>query len=855
MSCISSASIEERGFTTGYVSSNDMPTSHMTLAGHLGIFLAALLPAMLVVALFSVAGWGDQTYLWLTSWGYKWWVPFATSIGLAVLLWVLDSRHWKGRMLYVRHTGVALIVVGIGMGCSLATRFYPFAPLLFGMSLIPSSILLVRMSLLRSVQAWRFFASLANSLVVVAALTAGYFLLWCLALLPPPSRVRTGWDVEWKNIWGGEVKEYWRHRLGCDPENRTATINDADCYDAAFLWWVLPLVVAIALGVFAVVSRLLARVLEPSALNPDAQSVKIFIGAVAVAGSGMYVAASIAAAGMGIAEVVLAGMVAVLAVACAVVAGALGWDRFAGMVAEMPFAKFMRSDESASEWLIALLLIVGAGPLAAYLGIKFTHQLLRHWLHSNRSSSSANSSDASARAPSSSLNFSQPPDGGGWFTKGTEERLEALRHRHWGSICMKVLILGVCYLALQVLVMKVVVVALSALNQSLEQTDIYLVMLIFLAVGILMFLCPIIPGPPIYVCAGVLLPWALMDDDERAATSGPAPPSFWLGVALASALATGLKFVAIVLQQELIGARLGRSVHVRAWCSINSTFMRSARCVLEEPAPLTWGKVAILCGGPDWPTSVATGIMGLNVGMMLLGSLPIVLLVVPSCLLGAFQLMGRRPGWDVASQLATTFAAGTQMAAMLGFATVIEAATTRHAARLAAMPFDEEVRRLDREQEALVAAWRACSDWRAPGFPPRAKLVLLVGDALVVVACLLTVVTNCFERLSVADRFSEPPLSGNALNVFVAPQGWLVVVASVAATAILLAYRAWLTRRAKETVALAHAEAEDAPPPLTAAISSTASSPGGPRGVVSGGGGGGGEPLEAESGGAAGAIQ
>ena len=152
---------------------------------------------------------------------------------------------------------------------------------------------------------------------------------------------------------------------------------------------------------------------------------------------------------------------------------------------------------------------------------------------------------------------------------------------------------------------------------------------VFLVVGILMFLCPIIPGPPIYVCAGVLLPWALLDDDERAATSGPAPTSFWLGVALASALATGLKFLAIVLQQELIGARLGRIVWVRAWCSINSTFMRSARCVLEEPKPPTWGKVAILCGGPDWPTSVLTGILGLSLTQMLVGTMPIFFLIAP----------------------------------------------------------------------------------------------------------------------------------------------------------------------------------------------------------------------------------
>ena len=49
-----------------------------------------------------------------------------------------------------------------------------------------------------------------------------YFALWTLALLPPPSRLRTGWDPHWSNVWGGEVKQYWRGRLGCAPFNASA---------------------------------------------------------------------------------------------------------------------------------------------------------------------------------------------------------------------------------------------------------------------------------------------------------------------------------------------------------------------------------------------------------------------------------------------------------------------------------------------------------------------------------------------------------------------------------------------------------------------------------------------------------
>jgi hypothetical protein len=41
--------------------------------------------------------------------------------------------------------------------------------------------------------------------------------------------------------------------------------------------------------------------------------------------------------------------------------------------------------------------------------------------------------------------------------------------------------------------------------------------------------------------------------------------------------------------------------------------------VLEDPKYLTTGKVAILVGGPDWPTSVTTGILGISLVPMLIG--------------------------------------------------------------------------------------------------------------------------------------------------------------------------------------------------------------------------------------------
>ena len=474
---------EGEPYATAYVPSPDSAPA-MPMIAHVGVFCSVLMPTLVVVACFSVEGWGDATYVTFVAYGYGWPVPFVVSGATLLLLWVLDARHWHTTtMLCFRNAGLLTACLGVGVGCSLATRVYPLAPLLFAMLFIPASILCVRFLALPAVPAWRYFLSLSHALFAVAALNFGYFLLWTLALLPPPSRLRTGWDPQWSNVWGGEVKEYWRGRLGCEPFNATALelgrAEDRDCYDAAFLWWSLPLIVVLAESLFALVIRLLGRVLEPSAANPEAQTVKIFSIAVSFAFVGIYVAASIAGAGTGLSEVVLTGFVGLLVVACAVVVGSLGWSRFAAMVMETPAAKSMASDASASEWLIALLLVVGALPLLCWLALKLLHQALRARLHRTTS-------------------FQQGPEGGHWFTRGTHERWEAMRHRHWGSICMKIAILGVGYLALQVLVMKVVVVFLSQLNQWLEPFSPLVVALVFALVGTSMFLCPIIPGerPP-----------------------------------------------------------------------------------------------------------------------------------------------------------------------------------------------------------------------------------------------------------------------------------------------------------------------------------------------------------------------
>ena len=55
---------------------------------------------------------------------------------------------------------------------------------------------------------------------------------------------------------------------------------------------------------------------------------------------------------------------------------------------------------------------------------------------------------------------------------------------------------------------------------------------------------------------------------------------------------------------DWIGGLLGKKVGVRSAVDVNSTAMKAIKIILTGKGCITRGKVLILVGGPDWPTSV-----------------------------------------------------------------------------------------------------------------------------------------------------------------------------------------------------------------------------------------------------------
>ena len=141
---------------------------------------------------------------------------------------------------------------------------------------------------------------------------------------------------------------------------------------------------------------------------------------------------------------------------------------------------------------------------------------------------------------------------------------------------------------------------------------------------------------------------------------------------------------------------------------INSPTTRAIKKILMVPG-LNLPKIVILCGGPDWPTSVTTGILKCNVFQMLLGTLPIIFLIVPTVMTGAFK--NKEQDGPIYATLSGIFMASTsvvQGGAMLLAGYYIQQARAKHFEELSKPDefFDKEVDELDRQSAAKAIVYK-----------------------------------------------------------------------------------------------------------------------------------------------------
>ena len=142
----------------------------------------------------------------------------------------------------------------------------------------------------------------------------------------------------------------------------------------------------------------------------------------------------------------------------------------------------------------------------------------------------------------------------------------------------------------------------------------------------------------------------------------------------------------------MIGEPLGSIVSVRAMVSPNSRIMKAINFLLRQPG-VTLAKVSIMCGGPDWPTSVLCGFLKLSLPNLLLGLTP-----VPDD--RAHHPHGRLPQPATASYnnlvpLMFLIVLFVQLVLGVGMMHYVNHAYRYHGDEIDAIPDDEEVKALE----------------------------------------------------------------------------------------------------------------------------------------------------------------
>ena len=205
---------------------------------------------------------------------------------------------------------------------------------------------------------------------------------------------------------------------------------------------------------------------------------------------------------------------------------------------------------------------------------------------------------------------------------------------------------------------------LSWLIESTSEWNVAAVTGVIFAVGMLLFMIPPVPGLLVYLAAGIIL-----------VKNGRASMGLVGSIVYTCFVCLILKLTACAVQQKIIGENLGGSIAVKQMVGINTKAIRAMRVMLSDPG-MTSRKVAVLVGGPDWPVSVlcgttaillwidtpdpisthyfskstfhilSTGILGLPLYPILLGTIPIIGIIIPAVLSGTFIYMGSIEGDD-----------------------------------------------------------------------------------------------------------------------------------------------------------------------------------------------------------------
>lgn len=301
--------------------------------------------------------------------------------------------------------------------------------------------------------------------------------------------------------------------------------------------------------------------------------------------------------------------------------------------------------------------------------------------------------------------------------------------------------------------------------------------------GMVLFMLPPVPGPPIYLFGGLVI-------------SEHCPYGFWWGCVICIILCMALKLSACAIQQKVIGELLGNRQSIRHACGVHRPFMRAIEQVLRRPG-MSFGKCMILCGGPDWPTSVLAGILRLSLVQCTIGTLPVILSLIPLALTGSFYLRrDESEVWARAGNLMFSLTALVSVTFWTGMGWAIQDTFDKYNEQLTAPKVEfVELDWLDHCEDRI----RDKCQLRFKDLPAWVSFFHFTGAFLMVAVAQFFFwrADSCFGKFKVTDDIAELhwwPWTGDPGSAMIKMPGLAGVILVAVAFVFLMVSRLWRSR-------------------------------------------------------------
>jgi len=383
---------------------------------------------------------------------------------------------------------------------------------------------------------------------------------------------------------------------------------------------------------------------------------------------------------------------------------------------------------------------------------------------------------------------------GQWITEEALQIVGWVSTWHVSSVLSKSIWVGIIYFVLQVGCGRGVVVLLAWICEVSLGLSWFAVVCILYGLGSFLFLLPPIPGYPIYMVSSILI-------TKRMEAEGG---HFLLAALFALVLSLLIKLSAVAMQQKMIGEPFCESVRVKKIVSIHTPEMKAIRHILSQQG-MHWDKVVVLVCGPDWPTSVLTGILRLPLCEMLMGTLPMVLLILPFSLAGSFMVHASTlPDNTIAKRryegVASTLLFVSMLLQMAGMMLIFQCTQTmieKYKDEIAGGewmkdPQEEEVMREIQEEQMQKEERQEATRWSI--LPCWIKLVLVFGTMLMSLMMHIIILpfVKPFKDFSLQDKFSDI----GEVSFLINQAGWVAIASLCASVACLIVFDVWSSQSA-----------------------------------------------------------